>query len=155
MGIKQHMRYLFKKIFKFILLTVIVILGINIMTHYWLGPLVQRNFDEIDLRDALQLSLGQKVSLSEYYTKYGKFPDRLLGTTSARNVKKMVGYGVGSTYTITTTASSNRLNVRDKTFIFWTTDGGETWDCSPGWQNPVELKLLPKSCQNMPPENFL
>ncbi|MFZ5555417.1 MAG: pilin [Pseudomonadota bacterium] len=99
--------------------------------------------------ESLELMMGYKPSLSEWYADTGVWPTSLgslLGTSTGRYVGSIVGSGSGSDYTLTATMKSTDVNmlVRGTTVTLVTTDGGRNWDCTGG---SVPRRLRPSTCQ--------
>jgi uncharacterized membrane protein YhaH (DUF805 family)/Tfp pilus assembly major pilin PilA len=107
--------------------------------------------------EGIQLAGGAEVPVSEYFKSNKNGPADLSAIYSVagqnpagRYVATVTGAGSGNTYGVVSTMSTSGVNahIAGRSLEIWTTDGGNTWYCGPGGQDPVDTKFLPASCRD-------
>ena len=107
--------------------------------------------------EGIQLAGGAEVGVSEYYQQNKAWPGKLENVYPAaaqdpagRFVESVSGHSTGSlAYGVVSTMKDTGVNrmVAGKSVEIWTSDGGNTWHCGPGSEDPVDPKFLPASCR--------
>jgi type IV pilus assembly protein PilA len=106
--------------------------------------------------EATGLLWSAKTPMAEYFVNSAQWPVQpgdVMGTTSGKYTASITYYGVpdntppGSA-TLMATLSSFGLatELRGKTFLLETSNGGATWQCRSGGNYPIDEIYLPRSC---------
>ncbi|MBF0383518.1 MAG: pilin [Magnetococcales bacterium] len=130
-------------------IVIIVILPIIILAYFvFFQPFaILYNDEKLEINYVLNYTIQLTKVLNAHYDEHGKFPSNLpksnLGEEAFwKYTCRVEGQGIGSEYTITATLKSQREMVKNKTLLFWTTDGGKKWECRSGGDNPIDRRLL-------------
>ena len=132
------------------LMIVVAIIGILAAVAI---PSYQDYTARAQVSEAVNLTAAFKTAASELYQTQGAIPKTIttLGrTTSGKYVEKIelaVPAGTGSQATFTATmrnAAPAASDIRGKTLLLKTTDGGTSWVCEKG---SLESRHLPSGCK--------
>jgi len=108
--------------------------------------------------EGIRLAGGAEVGVSQYFKRNNHWPTDLpaIYTTAGQNPAGQYVATVtasasadGSAYGIVATMKNDGVNsmIAGTTLEIWSNDGGETWHCGPGGNNPVPDRYLPASCR--------
>lgn len=107
--------------------------------------------------EGIRLAGGAEAGVSEYYQSHKSFPSKLedvysiaAGQPAGRYIETVTGHSAGAqSYGVVANLKGEGVNPRiaGKSLEIWTTDGGDTWHCGPGGDDPVDPRYLPGSCR--------
>ncbi|MGN7613278.1 pilin [Magnetococcales bacterium HHB-1] len=106
--------------------------------------------------ESIHLMRSVKGALAERYANTGGWPADLTTSISSLTGKYTETIAVessGDNLVMTATMNSAvrggvNSNLNSRTIAFGTFDGGGTWKCGPGSENPIDTRYLPTSCRD-------
>ena len=135
------------------LMIVVAIIGILAAVAI---PSYQDYTARAQVSEALSLTSGYKITLSEYYVNNSVFPTlaEVGGTSTGKYVSSIAFNNVtGGTLAITATFGTSGVasRIQGDTFSLSTVDGGLTWQCGADQTlyttNQVATKYMPAACK--------
>jgi Zn-dependent protease with chaperone function/Tfp pilus assembly major pilin PilA len=118
-------------------------------------PAYQDYIARSQMSEGIQIAGALEQPLAEFYQKNQAWPGGLAPNYPKANVGRytdtvtLVGADA-ETIGVMSTMKSTGVNrvIAGKTVEIWTRDGGQTWNCGPGSNDPVDAKYLPASCRD-------
>jgi type IV pilus assembly protein PilA len=135
------------------LMIVVAIIGILAAVAI---PAYQDYIARSQMSEAVSLTGSGKTPLAEYFADKGVWPSNasdVMGNvsgkyTAAITITASNAAAPGSlTLQATMQATGVNTNIKSKTMILSTADGGKNWGCSSGGAAAVDQKYLPAACR--------
>jgi type IV pilus assembly protein PilA len=135
------------------LMIVVAIIGILAAVAI---PAYQDYIARAQISEAVSLTGSGKTPLSEFFADKGVWPSNasdVMGNISGKYTAAITisasNAAAPGTLTLQATmqAAGVNTNIKSKTMILSTADGGKNWGCSSGGANPVDSRYLPAACR--------
>jgi type IV pilus assembly protein PilA len=135
------------------LMIVVAIIGILAAVAI---PAYQDYIARAQISEAVSLTGSGKTPLAEFFADKGVWPSNasdVMGNVGGKYTLNVTILGSSATApgTLTLEATMRDVNVntniKSKTMVLSTPDGGKTWSCSSGGTTPVDSRYLPAACR--------